>query len=438
MVAILPSISYADNSLLISDIHFNPYYECVAKSNLSCNSLKNLIENPVESWPSIFSVESVNFYKEETNNAFLTQGLNNMAAIIKDDNISNVFITGDILSHEFVLNYKKLAPLQYRTPNDLADFSFKTIKYVLWQIKSKFPHAKVYMILGNNDSDKGDYKLASPKLLKLLANYLSNEVTNKSEFVFSFQSGGYFSVLLNNDQSVLVGINTNILSTEDKGDINIARTQLKWLRQILAQAKITGKKIIMLQHIPYGINLYKSAVINEATPLMSSVLQEQYLNLLKQYSSIITTIYAGHFHAEYLSLINSVTPLIGNLSFNTGFGNNPGFKVIKLNNNGSLVDYATYHCATPSDGTLDWQFMYKYSAIYGDPQQMSTTLNNFPFALTEAKVISYRNYYNGSNKLYLQPINQDSKWKYYYCGIMNVNKNSYNKCLKSIEFQRQF
>jgi hypothetical protein len=42
---------------------------------------------------------------------------------------------------------------------------------------------------------------------------------------------------------------------------------------------------------------------------------ESFQHIIKQYKSTIKNIYAGHFHAEYLSLVDSHIPVIGTLGF---------------------------------------------------------------------------------------------------------------------------
>lgn len=423
--------SQAEKLLILTDIHFNPYSGCnIKKVEVPCYSLKELIENNIDNWPAFFSGESVEGFKQETNNEFLIEGLDNLSRIIKKDNINTILVTGDLLEHDFGISYKKLAPSEYDDQQDLTNFTYKTTIYVLETIHKKFPDSKIYLALGNNDSDNGDYKLPSNDFLESMAVYLSDSIKyNKKEFISSYSQGGYFSTTLTKNIT-LIGINTNILSTINPNPL-LAKKQLIWLQQKLAEAAKLKRKIILFQHIPYGADLYKSSISGSFVPVMDLNLQDAYLNTLNQYSNIIKTIYTGHYHAELLSTIGTKIPVIGTIAFNALFGNNPGFKIIDIDQDGNLNGYITYY-SNLANGKIMWNQLYSFQQIYGEPKQIIDILNNFPFTYTESNVINYRKYFNGNNPKYPQPINSDKNWKYYYCGIKYVESEKYINCIKSL------
>ena len=301
--------------------------------------------------------------------------------------------------------------------------------YVLQTIQTKLPEAKIYLVFGNNDSDYNDYELPSDNLRESMAEYLSSFIDkNKEDFVASFSQGGYFSTSLT-DNITLIGINSNILSLIHS-DPRLASQQLGWLQQQLSEAEALGKKVIIFQHVPYGADLYKSSKNNEFISLFDFKLQSTYLDILNRYSSTITTLYTGHFHAELLSIINSKTPVIGSVAFNTMFGNNPGFKIVDIDPNGSFAGYTTYY-SDLANKQIKWNQLYTFEQSYGPPNKIVDTLNQLPFSYIEPSVINYRQDFNGNNKEYPQPISLDKYWRFYYCGIKYVSPTKYSDCIKN-------
>lgn len=418
----------ASSVLVLADIHFNPYSECEAANTAeACTSLQQLIIEPIASWPQILTHESINGFKQETNNAFLTDGLDNLIPIANAEQVSRVFIMGDLLCHDFGEMYEKYAPSQYNNQAGLTAFSLKTAEYVLQQIYERLPGSKIYLTLGNNDTDEGDYSLPSPQFLQQLGAYLSEYVSNPTKFINSFSEGGYFSTPLSKNL-ILVSLNINLLSALQPNE-TVAEEQLDWLKRTLAQAMVFHQHVIIIQHIPYGMDLYKTATAGSATPLLDPALQAEYLEVLQRYASIITTLYTGHFHMDYFSLVNGVTPLIGNIGFSTIFGNNPGFKLINLDQNGAFAGYTTY-VATLAGGEVQWYPLYSFSQFYGAPSNITETLSQFPQHIGNQQVSVYRRFFNGNNAQYLQPISQDNNWKYYYCGIQYLTESDYTQCIK--------
>ena len=210
----------------------------------------------------------------------------------------------------------------------------------------------------------------------------------------------------------------------------LAAQQLNWLQQQLSEATKLGKKVIIFQHIPYGADMYKSSINNDFIPLFDLNLQTSYLNTLKQYSSIITTLYTGHFHAELLFIINSQIPVIGSVAFNAMYGNNPGFKIINIDSYGSFAGYTTYY-SDLANNQIKWDVLYNFEQAYGQSKEIINILNQFPFPYDESKVINYRKYFNGNNKEYPQPLSSDKNWKFYYCGIKYVQPKEYLNCIRS-------
>ncbi len=422
------SLGYSKEILLLTDIHFSPFAKCQTQTRQPCTTLAQLIQTPIESWPALLDQAALNSYKEETNNALFQTGINNLTNIASESSIDTIFVTGDLLSHNFDQMYKSYAPKEYASQKYYTEFTSKSTLYVLNQIHNKFPNSKLYFVLGNNDGDNGDYVMPSKEYLKNVSQYLSGFVSNSIEFKADFGQYGYFFTSLNS-QTNIIGLNMDILSTYYP-ESGLAIQQLKWLQAKLELSAKAKQNVIILQHIPFGADTYKSATKGEYIPVLDTKLQQSYLTLLDQYSYLIKAIYAGHFHGENLSVINGKTPLIGSLAFNAGFGNHPGFKIISIKDDGSFQGYTTYY-TTLSTGQVEWKKLYSFSEVFGKGSQISKVIESFPKNISESKVIIYRQNYNGNNSQFKQPISKDDKWKYYHCNILYSDPQKYQACINN-------
>ncbi|MCC2624511.1 MAG: cpdA 2 [Burkholderiales bacterium] len=422
------------NILQLTDIHFNPFAECTANVK-PCKVIGSLIANDIHKWSTLLSSGAINNYKEETNNAFLTHGFDKLAEIVVRKGVKTILISGDTLAHDFDTNYKNFAPSQYTTNTAyFSDFCVKTLLYVVLELEKRVPAGtKIYVTLGNNDSDIKNYKMQSHNFLSKVAAGLSKYVDSNSinSFTTSYDKGGYFSVPLS-DKITLIGLNTNSFSpdTTATGDITASNAQLNWFTNELVTAEKNGKKVILTQHIPYGMNLYFAAKNNIAFSALDDKLEVGYFNQLKQHYPVISSIYAGHFHGEFLSLIDGKIPVIGTIAFNSYFGNNPGFKVIHISPEGNFDGYTTYFFSQATNAPMAWTPLYDYGSTYGSPDMIVYTLQNFPYDLKDPKVFNYRTYYAGGYGASTGLITEDQYWKAYYCGIKYSESPAYTACIK--------
>ncbi len=425
LVFIASYINANENILYVTDIHFNPYALC---KQAPCTILSQLIESDIKYWPQILADDNAIDYKIENSNGFLQQGLSNLAPYIKQEKIKNTILTGDILSHNFDKQYYKYAPDRYNNQEGLTNFSFKTSAFVLASLEQATNNSKIFYILGNNDGDNEDYITPSKAFLAKLAEDISQNMTpsQKAQFIKDFTLNGYFVSSLS-DKVDVIGINTDLLSRIHPYP-DFAMAQLKWLSRTLEKSQAKHKHVIIIQHIPYGVDTYKTASIKFDVMSLDPKLQEQYLKVINRYKDTISSIYAGHYHADYFILLpDSNIPVVSTIAFNTLFGNNPGFKILEINDNGYLVDYTTYTSDVSKDHALKWSMEYQLSIAYPE-SNISQIIKNMPKDLSNSQVVNYRNFYNGGSSIY-QPISIDINWKYYYCAMQNVTEVTYDNCL---------
>jgi hypothetical protein len=138
------------NVVSISDIHFNPFYDP--------SLMPALDKADYSKWEQIFSHSKIAGYgshSADTNYNLLKSALDNIQQ--RAPRADFIIISGDFLAHDFQESYAKLLPGS--APNSVNLFISKTIGFVTWMFRRRFPHTPVYPALGNNDSYCGDYQL---------------------------------------------------------------------------------------------------------------------------------------------------------------------------------------------------------------------------------------------------------------------------------------
>lgn len=419
----------SSNVLVITDIHLDPFNSCgtfVTESSKACVKLLVYESNP-SLWK--FPYESVNEYGEETNNEFFITGLNNLEQIAKNNRISSIFITGDLLSHDFPTQFADYVP--NGTQDEHTELAINTMNYVLYKISQAVPNAKMYYILGNNDTDQSDYSYPTQHFMKLASERLSKYMAYPDIFKSNFANGGYYMMPFSESVN-LIGLNMNPLTIENEGnesDDKVAIAQHQWLELQLNASRELGKNVIIIQHEPYGANVYD--IEEDDTPdfNIQDKYQELYLSLYKQNNDIIKNYYFAHYHMEDYMVIESIFAM-STLGFSVDFYNNPGFKILQINNEGQLVDFTTYYSQYEVSHDLLWSKLYNFNETYqaNNPVKFfaNISINN------SQSWNSYVNNYGGGTTFMPyenMPINFESTWQYYNCQIKYADVLNYWNCI---------
>src|SRR5438034_5110477 len=146
------SSAFGETFLSISDIHFNPFADPALVAKLEAAD--------VLQWDAIFASSTVtafSTYGSDVNDPLLRSALGEMRKQLPSP--AFVLISGDFLAHKFDKTYQ-----QYATDKSHAAYSAfvtKTIAYVASAFREAYPGVRIYPTLGNNDSDCGDYAVAS-------------------------------------------------------------------------------------------------------------------------------------------------------------------------------------------------------------------------------------------------------------------------------------
>lgn len=196
-----PPVPATIPALLLSDIHFEPFTDPA--------KVPQLDEAPASKWNAILAAPPSPDQKKsfaalqqtcdakgiDTSYALLESSLTAMRA--QAAGAAFAAVSGDLLSHDFYCKYFTVFPRA--TSSDYKTFVEKTLVYVLGELDASFPGIPVYVALGNNDSDCGDYRLDSgSEFLKATGAEITRKfpISERQAARESFTAGGYYSVTL--------------------------------------------------------------------------------------------------------------------------------------------------------------------------------------------------------------------------------------------------
>lgn len=431
------------NVVSISDIHFNPFYDP--------SLMPALHKADYSKWEQIFSHSKIAGYGShtaDTNYNLLRSALDNIQ--LRAPRADFIIISGDFLAHDFQENYTKLRPGS--APHSVNLFINKTIGFVTWMFRRRFPHTPVYPALGNNDSYCGDYQLEpAGDFLRATARTwksLLNSETNARSFLQTFpSSGSYTAGQPRAGNHRIVVLNTTFFSKNYQNTCGDPKAEpgtdeMKWLETELTKATAAKQKVWLVYHIPVGVDVYASASKGPAAPpvlLWQANFNQQFIDLLARYASTITAQFAGHIHMDSFQLTQAtgpasfvhVTPAISPL-----FGNNPAFEVLSyVRNSSALKDYSVYYFdlsspAAQQNAPVRWSKEYSFNQAFGQPGYSTAALQAIYAQIPgdqNGALTKYRTYYNVSNPS-SPPFAGD--WRPYWCGIGNLTISNYQSCIQ--------
>lgn len=432
----------------ISDIHFDPFFDPLL--------LNELIASDPTKWQGIFARSKVQGYGShtaDTNYVLLSSTLENIYQQVARPDF--IIISGDFLRHDFQENYANYS--HNNDPTAANAFITKTIAFLTGMIAMRFPNTPVYPALGNNDSYCGDYHdEPGGEFLSATAQAwktLIKNTSNVSSFMRTFPALGAYSVVAPKGRSHrVIVLNSNFFSNKYKnacGNPNAepGRDEMKWLEQELQRAEKQRERVWLLYHILPGIDVFSSLKSSgghapEVKPFWNEAYNQQFINLMTQYSSSILASFAGHIHMDSFELVQSenkrsvfvhITPAISPV-----YGNNPTFEVVTYDRQSSaLKDYSAYYfdlasAAAKINAPVKWQQEYTFSTTYGQAAVTPATLQALHAELLTSEhgyLTNFERYYNVGNTA-SAGINDQNRLAY-WCGMIYLTVPEYLNCLKT-------
>ncbi|HTO85550.1 MAG TPA: metallophosphoesterase, partial [Methylomirabilota bacterium] len=420
--------------LHVSDLHFYPFADQTI--------VRRLIAAPIEQWAAIFrSSRDTPFWDKSKDTTFPLLAATLAAA--KGPAYDYVLSTGDMLAHDFKDEFLKAGGAE----SEYAGFVAKTMRFVDRMIEQSFPGIPLIATLGNNDSTCGDYRLAPSDPMLAPVGRGIPYLARHPQALRDFTMGGSYVVahpkVPNHDMVVLSDVfwsrNYQDACAKSGGDPGSA--ELAFLEWTLYQAKLAGRTVSLVMHIPPGIDSYKArrnVCPVEVTGFWQDAYAQRFATLVARYKDQLRLGFAGHTHMDDFRLMTDadgapllatrVTPAVSPL-----FGNNPAFTVMLYSRtDASVVDYATFYLANLAKAGADvapaWKLEYTFKAAYAVPGYDAATLAALAKRIRtdDAVRASFMAYYaveSGNSAM------KASNWNVFACAQTAITPDAYRSCV---------
>jgi sphingomyelin phosphodiesterase acid-like 3 len=425
--------------LLLSDIHFNPFYDV--------DIVSKLVKADYKEWEKIFDASgdsSRGVYGIDLYYPLLKSAVKAMGEVNNKPDF--IIITGDFISHNFEASFTTYTGIT--NTDTLHRFIEKTVSFVAWQIEKQYPNTPILPVLGNNDDFCGDYHIEpNGPFLKFFAQRwqpILQKMQGAKNFVNTFSTGGYYAVAMPWDSSqVFIGINS-VFFSENYSNVcgsipatNAGWEQLKWLQETLQTCEAQNQKVWMAYHIPPGINVYSSShgkttnCSQNVVPMWETKYNDSFMRLVKRYQKTINAGFAGHTHMDDFRVIEDngtpvsfihITPAVSPI-----FSNNPGFQEISWNAADMTIDnnVTYFYKGIEVAGDNRWLPEYDFNKTYNVKGINTITLNQIWNLMGTDTTVrdKYLKLYPVDN-----PTQKPSPWKAYWCGISKQTEKEFAAC----------
>lgn len=345
------------NLLVVSDIHFNPMDDPALVSQLAAADPANWAGILQQSQPAAFSP-----YGKDTNWWLLQSALDAMPRVGPHPAV--ILFTGDLLAHNFPRMFQGIT--HDSDPDHYRAFVGKTVRFIALEMRRRFPEARILITPGNNDDLCGDYAIeAGGEFLSDTAGTARDLARADERLVSTWKSLGSFSVAHPTIRGLrIVSLNSVFFSrvyrpaSFRKGcaaaDSTAAKDLFTWLEAELKQAQAVHEKVWLMFHIPPGIDGWASSHAHEGdlvaescpnsiVPMWVPQWTTRFDELLAQYEGTVIAGFAGHIHSDAFRLPGGNQFVLIDPAISPIYGQNPGFRVVEVNRDGTLKNQRTYY-----------------------------------------------------------------------------------------------
>jgi len=379
-----------------------------------------------------------------------------------------VAVSGDLLSHAFQCKYNTLFP--GAAPEAYRAFVEKTLSYIIDELYGSFPGVPVYIALGNNDSDCGDYRLdARSEFLSEVGKEVTKNfpAAERKAAQESFDAGGYYSISLpapiKNARLLVLNdifMSKNYATCSGKPDTTAADAQITWLRQQLDEARAGKQKVWVMGHIPPGVDLHatvsKMVDVCGGQELKMFLSSDNLANALTDSSDVIELAIFAHTHMDEIKLLRAEIPgyypgvpdhftieakgfpaepkaiamkMVSSISPING--NRPSFTMAQVDlATAALRDYKVFTASNQTGVDATWIEEYDFDRSYNetkfDAPSVRHLIDGFAAdygAKTPASQSYIQNFSTGTNSAVLQMF-----WGEYVCSLANHTQQSFRAC----------
>jgi len=311
--------------LIVSDIHFNPFYGTTTGDSVL---EKKLINSSFAEWKQYFEgfapqmAINTNLLFKDANYGVLQSALINMKKQLPDP--AFILIAGDFIWHG-------------ATPADSV-LKKKCILFIAGLFKEYFPNALIVPAMGNNDTYGPDYALQDPKFLNDFASAWEPNLPGPS--ADSLKASGYYTAETGNLKLMVINSASLNFGSNYKPQ---AEAMLNWLDNNLANAN--GKNVWILMHIPPGLNSFNKK------NFWNTAYADAFIHSIVKHSGSVKLMIASHIHLNDFKVVydNSRSPKAVALirivpSICSNHGNNPSFEVAEFNTaTGNIVNETNWY-----------------------------------------------------------------------------------------------
>ncbi len=395
LTVLLPASAFADvlvwgsgpvtlpsTFLLMSDLHFDPFADPAL--------VPALIQHPVEDWEGILDsskVTAIAPYGKDSNWPLLLSALRQAKNNAPFGTYDFAVITGDYLVHE---SRKLFEPFGGKDEKVYEDFVLKTEVFTAREVQKNLPGVPVYFCLGNNDSECGDYMIATKSdFLGTLSKEWGVLAANPKAAESFADTGNYALPHPTVPGMELVSLNDVYWSNRFAPDScypqsgDPGKATMDWLESQLKDAKKKHLKVQLVMHIPPGADVF--ATLRKITMGVSGTnavqlfwapkYEQEFLDLVKAYPGVLVSGFGGHTHMDDFRVLDGgpgkapffihICPAVSPIR-----GNNPGFQVaIYDRDTGAIQDLVTYDLTNlrdaPTAPDARWKLEYDFDKAYG-------------------------------------------------------------------------
>jgi sphingomyelin phosphodiesterase acid-like 3 len=465
------------SALLVSDIHFEPFGDPAKAPQLAAA--------PASQWQAILAAppspdaqkrfqslqQTCNVRGADTSFALFESSLKAMR--IHASGVGFVALSGDLVSHAFQCEYHELFP--HSPPGGYRSFVEKTMAYVIGELDTAFPGTPVYVALGNNDTDCGDYRLdAHSEFLATTGKEVTKDLpaAERKAAEESFAAGGYYSVSLpapiNNARLLVLNdlfMSKNYAACSGKAAPEAAEAELAWLQQQLDEARANKQKVWVMGHIPPGVDLYSTVrkltdVCGGQKPVMF-LSSETLAETLAENSDVVQLAIFAHTHMDEIKLLKAEMPgaypnaypgAPGHFTIEAkGFiaepkavavklvpsispihGNSPSFVVAQVDrSSAALKDYRVFAASNQTGVNAQWTEEYDFAQSYKTAEFTAPAVNKLVSgfaadysAKSPASQQYIRNFLAGTSSPLLSLV-----WPEYVCSLSNDPAQAFRACV---------
>lgn len=444
-------------ALFLSDIHLEPFWDPAKAQRLAAAPASEwaaiLTSAPSPNQQQRFAAlqQSCPVHGADTSPVLFASSLKAMRAYAAGAKFA--VMGGDFLSHAFQCEYHVLFPKS--APGSYRSFVEKTMDYITGELDAILPGVPVYVALGNNDSDCGDYRLdAHGEFLRVTGKDVTRSfpAAEREGAQDSFAAGGYYSVSLPApvENARLLVLNDIFMSSHyatcaGKADPAAADAQIAWLRQQLAEAREHKQKIWVMGHIPPGVDLYSTMrrltdVCGGQKPVMF-LSSEKMADALTEYSDVIELAIFGHTHMDEIKLLKDdsrsssarksiavkVVPSISPIN-----RNNPSFTIAQIDPaTATLTDYKVFAASNQTGVDAKWKEEYDFAGSYHKTAFSSSSVSKLVAgfaadagAKTDASQEYIRDFFAGNPSFLL-----NLAWQPYVCTQSHHTAQGFMPCV---------